>query len=85
MHLYSFTCFIHSNCPLHKIRHDSYMFFCDACVLSNCEYIIQVLLHLSMVCNRLFMHFSGQAQFLDRHHLLIKFGSVDGGVRFLLI
>ncbi|KAJ9680962.1 hypothetical protein PVL29_020063 [Vitis rotundifolia] len=55
------------------------------CVLSHCEYIIQVLLHLSMVCNRLFIHFSGQAQFLDRHHLLIKFGSVDGGVRFLLI
>ncbi|KAI5659064.1 hypothetical protein M9H77_27857 [Catharanthus roseus] len=24
-----------------------------------------------------------KVQFLDRHHLLIKFGSVDGGVRFL--
>lgn len=25
----------------------------------------------------------GQVQFLDRHHLLIKFGSVDGGVSSL--
>ena len=84
MCLYSFTCFIHSNSLLHKIRHETCMSYC-VCVLSHCEYIIQVLLHLSMVCNRLFIHFSGQAQFLDRHHLLIKFGSVDGGVRFLLI
>jgi hypothetical protein len=24
-----------------------------------------------------------QVQFLDRHHLFVKFGSVDGGVSFL--
>lgn len=27
-----------------------------------------------------FYYYSVQVQFLDRHHLLIKFGSVDGGV-----
>jgi hypothetical protein len=31
--------------------------------------------------NKLFIHTLGQVQFLDRHHLLIKFGSVDGVVR----
>ncbi|CAK7327442.1 unnamed protein product [Dovyalis caffra] len=30
-------------------------------------------------------YLEGEVQFLDRHHLLIKFGSVDGGVRFFIL
>ncbi|KAB5530266.1 hypothetical protein DKX38_020347 [Salix brachista] len=43
----------------------------------------EILFPFSRLCRLDYLE--GEVQFLDRHHLLIKFGSVDGGVRLFML
>lgn len=57
----------------------------DACArLAILFFLIDVKIISCKFLLSLFLISVWQVQFLDRHHLLIKFGSVDGGVRFLV-